>query len=59
MSAGYRKAQIRRLSQVMAAKELRPLSGPIMTFGPEDMHPLHALHNDLLVVQLKITTAMV
>jgi len=59
MSVGYRKAQIRQLSQVMAAKELRPLSGPIMTLGPEDMGPLQAPHNDPLVVQLKIATAMV
>jgi len=43
----------------MAARELRPLNGPIMTFDPEDMRPLQASHNDRLVVQLKIHTAMV
>jgi len=59
MSAGYRKAQIRQLSQVMAARELRLLNGLTMTFGPEDMSPLQAPHNDPLVVQLKIDTAMV
>ena len=59
MSVGYRKAQIRQLSQVMAARELRPLNGPTMTFGLEDMRPLQAPYNDLLVVQLKIATVMV
>jgi len=59
MSLGYRKAQIRRLGQVMTARELGPLSGPIMTFGLEDMRPLQGPHNDSLVVQLKIATAMV
>ena len=59
LSAKYRKAQVRQLSQVMAARELRPLSGPTMTLGPKDMHPLQAPHNDPLVVQLKIATAMV
>ena len=59
LSAGYRKAQVRQLSQVMAARELRPLTGPTITFGPEDMRPLQAPHNDPLVVQLKIATAMV
>ena len=59
MSAGYRKAQIRLLGQVMAARELKPLVGPTVTFGPEGMCPLQALHNDPLVVQLKIATAMV
>ena len=59
LSAGYRKAQVRQLSQVMAARELRPLNGPTMTFGSEDMRPLQAPHNDPLVVQLKIAAAMV
>jgi len=59
MSTGFRKAQIRQLSQVMAARELKPLVGPTVTFGPEDIHPLQAPHNDPLVVQLKIATAMV
>jgi len=59
MSDGYRKTQIRQLSQVMVARQLRPLNGPTMTFGPKDMHPLQAPHNDPLVVQLKIDTAMV
>jgi len=59
MSARYRKVQIRQLSQVMAARELRPLNGPTMTFGPEDMRLLQAPPNDPLVVQLKIDTVMV
>jgi len=42
LSTGYRKAQVRQLSQVMAARELRPLIGPTMTFGPEDMRSLQA-----------------
>jgi len=50
LSAGYRKAQVRQLSQVMAARELWPLTGPTMTFGPEDMRSLQAPHNDPLVV---------
>jgi len=40
LSAGYRKAQVRQLSQVMATRELRPLTGPTMTFEAEDMRPL-------------------
>ena len=59
MRAGYRKAQIRQLNQVLAARELKPLVGPMVTFGLEDMRPLQAQHNDPLVVQRKITTAMV
>jgi len=39
LSAGYRKAQVRQLSQVMAARELQPLTGLKMTFGPKDMRP--------------------
>jgi len=59
MRARYRKAQIRQLSQVMAARELKPLVEPTVTFGLEDMRLLQAPHNDPLVVQLKIKTAMV
>ena len=59
MSAGYRDAQIRQLSQTIAARELRPLNGPTMTFDLEDMRPLQASHKDPLVVQLKIAMAMV
>ena len=59
MSAGYMKAQIWQLCQVMVARELRPLVGPMVTFGPEDMRPLQAPHNNPLVVQLKIAKAMV
>jgi len=59
MSAGYKKTQIWQLSQAIAARELKPLVGPTVTFGPEDMRPLQAPHNDPLVVQLKIATAMV
>jgi len=40
LSTGYRKAQIRKLSQVTSARELKPLVGPAMTFGPEDIRPL-------------------
>ena len=43
----------------MVARELRPLTGPTMTFGPKDMRPLQAPHNDPLIVQLKIAAAMV
>ncbi|KAJ8422673.1 hypothetical protein Cgig2_003217 [Carnegiea gigantea] len=43
---------------VIATRVLKPLVGPIMTFGPEDMHPLQTPHNDALVIQLKIVTAM-
>jgi len=59
MSVAYRKAQIWQLSQAIVARKLKPLVGPTMIFGPEDMHPLQASHNDPLVVQLKIATAMV
>jgi len=59
LSAGYRKAQVRQLSQAMAARGLRPLTGPTRTFGPEDLRPLQAPHDDPLVVQLKIAAAMV
>ncbi|KAJ8425531.1 hypothetical protein Cgig2_021336 [Carnegiea gigantea] len=59
LSAGYRKAQIRKLSQDMAARELKPLVGPTMTFGLEDMRPSQTPHNDALVIQLKVATAMV
>jgi len=59
MSTGYRKAQIRQLIQVMAARELNPLVEPTVTFGPEDMRLLQAPHNDPLVAQLKIATTMV
>ncbi|KAJ8445917.1 hypothetical protein Cgig2_009846 [Carnegiea gigantea] len=33
--------------------------GPTMTFGSKDMHPLQTPHNDALMIQLKIATAMV
>ena len=58
MSAGYMKAQIWQLCQVMVARELRLLVRPMVTFGPKDMRPLQAPHNDPLVVHLKIATAM-
>ncbi|KAJ8431554.1 hypothetical protein Cgig2_029583 [Carnegiea gigantea] len=35
--ARYRKSQIRKLSQIIAARELRPLIGPTMTFDLEDI----------------------
>ncbi|KAJ8437473.1 hypothetical protein Cgig2_002974 [Carnegiea gigantea] len=59
LNAGYRQAQIRKLSQVMAAREWKPLVRSTMTFGPEDMHPLQTSHNDALVIQLNIATAIV
>jgi len=59
LSAGYRKAQIQQLSQVMVVKELKPLVGPTVIFGPEDVRSLQTPHNDPLVVQFKITTIMV
>jgi len=43
----------------MAARELKLLVGLTMMFGLEDMHPLQTPHNDALVIQLKIATAMV
>jgi len=43
----------------MAARELKPLVGPTVIFGPEDMRPLQPPHNDPLVLQLKITTTMI
>ncbi|KAJ8438067.1 hypothetical protein Cgig2_025472 [Carnegiea gigantea] len=43
----------------MAARELKLLVGPTMTFGLEDMRPLRTPHNDTLVIQLKIAIAMV
>jgi len=46
-------------STVMAARELKSFVGPTVTFDPEDMHPLKALPNDPLVVQLKFATAMI
>ena len=56
---GNRKTQIRQLSQVMAATELKPLVRPTVTFDPKDMRLLQAPHNNPLVVQLKIAKAMV
>jgi len=58
LSDGYTKAQIRQLSQVMVAKELKPLVGPTRIFGSEDKHALQAPHNDTLGAQLKIATIM-
>ncbi|KAJ8432523.1 LOW QUALITY PROTEIN: hypothetical protein Cgig2_030315 [Carnegiea gigantea] len=52
----YQKSQIRKLSQVMSTRELKPLVGPTLTFGPEDISPLQASHNDALVIQLRIAT---
>jgi len=43
----------------MAARELKPLVGPTMTLGSEDMRLLQAPHNDPLVIQLKIAKTMV
>ncbi|KAJ8428859.1 hypothetical protein Cgig2_022998 [Carnegiea gigantea] len=33
----------------MAARELKPLIGPTITFGLKDMHPLQTPHNDALI----------
>ncbi|KAJ8427458.1 hypothetical protein Cgig2_033088 [Carnegiea gigantea] len=52
------KSHIRKLSQVMANRELRLLMGPTMTFGMEAMCPFRAPHNDILVIQLKMATVM-
>ncbi|KAJ8422437.1 hypothetical protein Cgig2_014328 [Carnegiea gigantea] len=43
----------------MAAKELKLLMGPTMTFGPKDIRPLQTPYNDALVIQLKVVIAMV
>jgi len=43
----------------MNTKELKPLVGPTMTIGPEDMHPLQTPHNDALVMQLKVATTII
>jgi len=43
----------------MAAKELKPLVGPTITLGLQDMRPLQTPHNDALVIQLKVVTAIV
>ncbi|KAJ8451884.1 hypothetical protein Cgig2_007367 [Carnegiea gigantea] len=43
----------------MAARELKPLVGPTMTFSSEDMRPLQTPQNDALVIQLKVAIAMV
>jgi len=59
LNAGYRKAEIQKLSEVMATGELKLLMGLTMTLGPEDMCPLQTPHKDALVIQLKIGTAMV
>lgn len=34
----------------MDTKELKPLIGPTVMLGPEDMHPLQTLHKDALVI---------
>ena len=44
-----RKAEVWKLIQVMATKELKPLVGSTMTFSPEDMYPLQTSHSDGLV----------
>jgi len=46
LNAGYQKAQIQKISKVMATRELKLLMGPTMTFGPEDMRSLQTPHND-------------
>lgn len=39
----YRKAQIQKLNQVLAAKRLKPLIRPSVIFSSKDIHPLQAL----------------
>ncbi|KAJ8437310.1 hypothetical protein Cgig2_022709 [Carnegiea gigantea] len=56
---GYQKAQIQKLSQVMATRELKKLVEPTMKFGSEVMYPLQTPHNDALVTQLMTATTMV
>ncbi|KAJ8437298.1 LOW QUALITY PROTEIN: hypothetical protein Cgig2_006402 [Carnegiea gigantea] len=58
LNAEYQKAHIQKLNQVMIAKELKLLTEPTMMFAPEDMRPLQALQNDILVIHLKITAAI-
>ena len=43
----------------MAARDLKPLIGPTMTFGPKDICLLQTPHNDALVIQLKVANIMV
>jgi len=59
LNTGYRKAQIRQPSRVMAAKELKPLMRPIIIVSLKDVRSRQTSHNDALVIQLKITTIMV
>ncbi|KAJ8436832.1 hypothetical protein Cgig2_018928 [Carnegiea gigantea] len=59
LNTGYRKAQVWKLSWVMATGGLRSLRGPTMTFSLEDIRPLQTHHNDALLIQLKIATTMV
>jgi len=44
---------------MMLTKELKSVIGPTMTFKLNDMCSLHAPHNDVMVIQLKISTTMV
>ena len=46
-------------SQAIVTKELKPFVGLTMTFDLKDMSPLQTLHNDALVIQLKIVTTIV
>ncbi|KAJ8439599.1 hypothetical protein Cgig2_017166 [Carnegiea gigantea] len=50
LSEGYRKAQIQNLSQVIAARELKPLVEPPMTIFPEDIRPSQTPHNNSLLI---------
>ncbi|KAJ8429182.1 hypothetical protein Cgig2_028755 [Carnegiea gigantea] len=43
----------------MLAKELKQVIWPTITFGPNDMHALHAPHNDPIVTQSKISKIIV
>ncbi|KAJ8424600.1 hypothetical protein Cgig2_006655 [Carnegiea gigantea] len=58
-SSRTRYSKIQKLNQVIATKELNPLVGPTMTFGPKDICPMQIPHIEALVIQLKIAIAMV
>jgi len=59
LNKGYRKAQVWKLSQIMATRGLRSIIGPTMTLSLEDIRHLQTPHNDTSVIQLKIANAMV
>ena len=50
LNTWYQKAQMQKLSQIMATRELKLLMGPTMTFGPKDVCPMQTPHNDALLI---------